>query len=206
MRYVGLDVHARQTTIALLEPGRDEPRTKTVHGSLKSVLAELAQIKGPFEVAYEASTQYGVLYDLLAPMAHRVVVAHPGKLRAIWRSKNKHDKRDAKLLAQLQRAKVLPEVYVPSVDVRAWRRLVRHRQRLVERRTASKNALRRLLHGVGLTPPKRLWTRRGMAWLEAQSLPRKRCLTPFLCHSHPHAARALGHAVLSNAFAALYIW
>src|SRR5262249_22126901 len=54
-----------------------------------------------FEVCYEASCGYGHFHDLLRPLAARVLVAHPGQLRLIFRSKNKNDRHDAERLAKL---------------------------------------------------------------------------------------------------------
>ena len=54
-----------------------------------------------FEVCYEASCGYGHFHDLLRPVAARVLVAHPGQLRLIYRSKNKNDRKDAERLAKL---------------------------------------------------------------------------------------------------------
>jgi transposase len=39
-----------------------------------------------FEVCYEASCGYGHYHDTLSPIAARVTVAHPGRLRLIFRS------------------------------------------------------------------------------------------------------------------------
>ena len=54
-----------------------------------------------FEVCYEASCGYGHYHDLLKPIAARVTVAHPGRLRPIFRSKDKIDRKDAERLAKL---------------------------------------------------------------------------------------------------------
>ena len=170
MLYVGLDVHAKESTFAFLADGEPKPRTKTVRGPLRRVVEELARIKGPFELAFEASNGYGPLYDMAAKMAKRVVVAHPGKLRLIFRSKNKNNPADAKALVQLLRAGFLPEVYVPKPQLRAWRRLIGHRVRLVGQRTRVKCTLRALLRGVGVEMPKGLWRKAGLAWLEALTL------------------------------------
>jgi transposase len=168
MRYVGLDLHAKQATLAILEPtGEEEPviRTRTVRGSAKKVLAEVGKVKRPFAVCFEASTAYGAFYEALASMAERVVVAHPGKLRLIYRSKNKNDRSDAKALARLLYAGMVPTVHVPGTDVRAWRRLICHRRQLVKERASVKNALRALLRGLLIETPKSLWSKAGRKWL-----------------------------------------
>ena len=167
MKYVGLDLHAKQSTVAILddEERTKEPRTRTIHGSLKTVLEEVSKIKGPYEVVYEASNGYGVVYDELAKTASRVVVAHPGQLRLIFRSKDKHNRADAKRLVRLLRAGFVPQVHVPKRDVRRWRRLIVHRSKLVGERARGKNAIRALLRGLGIEAPKGLWSKRGLAWL-----------------------------------------
>lgn len=168
MKYVGLDLHAKQATVAILEPRGDaEPvvRTRTIKGSPKRILAEIAKINGPLAICYEASTSYGAFYDALSEFAERVVVAHPGQLRLIYRSKTKHDRADAKVLAKLLYAGFIPTVHVPSKDVRGWRRLIGRRRRLVCERIRVKNQLRALLRGLLIEPPPALWSKAGLRWL-----------------------------------------
>lgn len=170
MKYVGLDLHERVSTLAVFDPyarGR-KMTTRTIRGSLKTVLAEVKEFKDPYEVCYEASTQYGVVHDALAGSAQQVVVAHPAKLHAIFRSKHKNDRADAKTLAKLLFADMVPTVHVPHPDVRGWRRLISHRHRLVKERIRVKNVLRALLRGLGMDVPKSLWCKAGLAWLRAQ--------------------------------------
>ena len=117
MLCLGLDVHARQSTLAFLGSRDAEPRTKTVRGSLRRTLAELERINGPFELAFEAPNGDGPVYDLATEEATRVVVAHPGKLRLIYRSKHGYGAADAKAIAQFLRAGFLSEVYVPPREL-----------------------------------------------------------------------------------------
>ena len=133
----------------------------------------LKGLKRPFSICYEASCGYGHIHDQLRPIAKRVVVAHPGQLRLIFRSKKKNDRVDAKKLATLLFLDQVPQVYVPSVDVRSWRAMIEFRQRLVAQRTRAKNGLRSLLRGHGIEQPPRnkLWTRDGMAWLRGVVFP-----------------------------------
>src|SRR5438046_634116 len=101
MWYVGLDVHAKQSTYCVLDANGKKVRTHTVHGPWDKVLLDLAFIKEPWVVGFEASCGYGVLKERLAKVAQRVVVAHPGHLRLIFRSKQKNDRVDAEKLALL---------------------------------------------------------------------------------------------------------
>jgi len=78
---------------------------------------------------------------------------------------------DAEKLAKLLYLDEVPPVWVPSVDVRAWRRLIEHRHALVAERTRAKNKIRALLSTHGVTAPRGLWGRKGMAWLGELALP-----------------------------------
>ncbi len=171
MQYVGLDAHLRTSTFCVLDARGRKVLTRTVKGSWTAVCTELERIKRPFAVCFEASTGYGVLFERLRRIARRVVVAHPGQLRLIFRSTRKNDRVDAEKLAKLLFLDEVPPVYVPSGATQAWRRTIEHRRALVGDRTRAKNALRALLRSQGIATPRGLWSRRGLAWLAAVSLP-----------------------------------
>ena len=85
MLYVGLDIHTKHIALcALNETGQVVQRAR-VRG-LEEMLRLLKGLPDRFEVCYEASCGYGHYHDLLRPLAARVLVAHPGQLRLIFRS------------------------------------------------------------------------------------------------------------------------
>jgi transposase len=137
-------------------------------------LADQARAVGEkLAICYEASCGYGHLFEQFSRVAARVVVAHPGQLRLIFKSKRKNNPVDAAKLALLLLLDQVPPVWVPSQDVRAWRRLIEHRRRTVDKRTRCKNQLRALLrtHGIALPPGKKLWALKQRAWLRSVALP-----------------------------------
>ena len=170
MWYVGLDVHSRESSYCVLDQGGHGVQERAIKGPVSKVLAELAKIKEPFAIVYEASCNYGYLFDELSKLARRVVVAHPGLLRLIFRSKRKNDRIDAYKLAKMLALDAVPTVHVPSRKVRAWRGLIEHRARQVGERVRIKNGLRALVRGRGIEAPKSLWSRAGLAWLRALGL------------------------------------
>jgi hypothetical protein len=97
MLYVGLDIHDKRIAICVLlgETGQIVRRAqvRTIDEMMRLFEALLVR----FEVCYEASCGYGHYHDLLSPTAARVTVAHPGRLRLIFRSKDKDDRKDAVL-------------------------------------------------------------------------------------------------------------
>jgi transposase len=172
MFYVGLDIHTKRIAVcALNETGQ------VVHRSLVRSIEEMLRIlqglPDRFEVCYEASCGYGHYHDLLRPLAARVLVAHPGQLRLIFRSKNKNDRNDAERLAKLLYLGETPTVHVPALEVRTWRELINCRSQVIAKRTRAKNTVRALLRSAGVVPPKQpgLWTKKGLAWLRQLPLP-----------------------------------
>jgi transposase len=172
MLYVGLDIHSKRIALCVLdEKGQVHHRSQV--RSIEEMLRVLRGLPDRFEVCYEASCGYGHYHDLLQPLAARVLVAHPGQLRLIFRSKNKNDRNDAERLAKLLYLGETPTVHVPSLDVRTWRELINCRSQVIAKRTRAKNTLRALLRGAGVVPPRHpgLWTKKGLAWLRQLDLP-----------------------------------
>lgn len=167
MFYVGLDVHTTQITVCILNNDGKVHKRCTVR-ELKQLIEMLKQLTEPFQTCFEASCNYGWLSEALQKVARRVVVAHPGQLKLIFRSKKKNDRNDAEKLAKLLYVDQLPEVHVPPAEVRAWRELITFRKRIIEKRTRAKNGIRALLRSLGIKAPSRpgLWTKAGMQWLK----------------------------------------
>ena len=124
MLTIGLDVHARQSTYCILDENGKRIKTHTVKEPWRKVVEEMARIRKPFQVCFEASVGYGWLHDELGRLASTVVVAHPGQTRLIFRAKRKNDRIDARKLAKLLYLDAVPTVHVPSGAMRAWRRLI----------------------------------------------------------------------------------
>ena len=176
--FVGLDVHVKHTSVCILDDHGKRVKRLTIRGPWRQIAEELRRLPGKVSVCFEASTAYGYLYEMLSEAADRVVVAHAGQLRLIFRSKQKHDRADAEKLAKLLYLDEVPAVYVPKLDVREWRQLVEYRRALIAKRTRTKNALRAILRTSGVKPPAgmTLWTRRGVAWLAELELPKATAL------------------------------
>lgn len=171
MLYIGLDIHSKLfVACALDKNGKRVDRA--AFRQFDQLMNWLERLPQPLQICFEASTGYGCLYEAFVGLADRVVVAHPGHLRLIFRSKRKNDRVDAEKLAKLLYLDEVPVVHVPNADVRAWRELISFRRRLIEKRTRAKNGIRALLRTVRVTAPKRpgLWTNAGMAWLSSLPL------------------------------------
>jgi transposase len=121
----------------------------------------------------EASYSWGPMYDWLDELADDVILAHPGKVRAIAEARIKTDKIDSEILAHLLRTDLIPQAYAPSKDIRAIKRVLRQRMFLVRVRTMLKNRVAALLAQHSLSKPNvsDLYGKVGMAWLVSLDLP-----------------------------------
>ena len=170
MLYVGLDVHSKQSSLCILNSAGGTVNEIQLKGPRSAVVDRLRQLDQPFSICYEASCGYGHLYEQLRPIAHHVAVAHPGKLRLIYKSKRKNDKVDAQKLAKLLLLDMVPPVHVPSIDVRAWRSLIVLRQRVMSQVVRCKNQVRGVLRENDIAGAKWLWSKRQLAWLQSLQL------------------------------------
>ena len=144
MNYVGIDLHKK--TISLCVVGQERKvldRKRFYCAEPERIVAFFEEI-GPFQGAVEATASYEWLVSLIEPLADRVVLVHPKKMRIIAESTRKSDKLDAEVLAVFLALDMIPESYRPSKRQRAHRILVRHRNYLSRRLTSVSNKIRRI--------------------------------------------------------------
>lgn len=170
MFYVGLDYHTRRSSLTILDSNGKVVKQKQILGPWPMLLDQIAGLPKPFSICFEASCGYGHLDDQLRRHAQRVVVAHPGQVRMIFRAKTKNDRIDSQKLATLLFLDQVPQVHVPELSIREWRGLVEFRQSLLAQRVRLKNQLRALLRSQGILMPKSLWSNKGLLLLRDQTL------------------------------------
>jgi transposase len=172
-RSIGLDVHRDFCQVAIAEQGR---RVRSVGRvpTTREQLGLFAQSLAPDDrVVMEATGNALAVARILEGHVAEVVLAHAKQVRAISHAKVKTDKVDAKVLADLLAADLIPAVWIGDERTRAMRRLVSRRRGLVKRRTQIKNEIAAALHRnlKGRPPVADLFGRRGRAWLAEQELP-----------------------------------
>lgn len=108
----------------------------------------------------------------MSETGYEVVVAHPQQVKLICQARCKTDPIDARKLADLLRADLLPAIWVPDLDTRAWRRLLRGRAFLVRTRARLKNRIHAYLAEQNLrVGASDLYRKAGRQWLRAVELP-----------------------------------
>ena len=119
-------------------------------------------------VVIETTTNVWDVYDIVEPLVSYVVVAHAGGVRQIAEARVKTDKKDIERLIRLLIADIVPEVWVPPVEVRELRGMISYRNRLVKTSTMIRNRLQSLIHRHNLILPKGML--RDKVWWEAQKV------------------------------------
>jgi transposase len=172
MNYVGVDLHKHSISVCVVvqDSGgrRVIGRKRFACQDEERIYEHFAQLQ-PFRVVIEATAAYEWFARLVEPLAERLVLAHPKKLRVIAESAKKTDKLDAQTLAEFLALDMIPESWRPTPRVREHRILVRTRRRIQRRITSVKNALRHVLAGYNADVP-RLFTRQGRAYLAQMTL------------------------------------
>jgi len=169
MNYVGVDLHKKTIVSCALNQDRKPLASRTFGCQQTDAIRDFFRGLTPFRVVIEATASYDWLAELLDPLAERVVLAHPGKLRVIAESTKKTDKLDARILAEFLARDMIPEAHRPTQRQREHRALVRHRQHLKQSTTALKNKMRRIAADYN-ADRKDLFTATGWATLQAVAL------------------------------------
>ena len=126
-RYIGLDVHKRQVTVAAVDSQQRVILTpkKVAVEHFESWARQHLSVTD--QVALEATTNSWEFHDQLKSLVAQVAVANTFQLKLISASGRKTDKQDALVLAKLLAANLLPTVWVPPQPVRELRSLTSHR-------------------------------------------------------------------------------
>lgn len=171
-RSIGLDVHRDFCQVAIAGGGRARSAGR-IHTTPEQ-LELFAQSLAPTDrVVLEATGNALAIARILEPYVAEVVLAHAKQVRAISHARIKTDKVDARVLADLLAADLIPAVWIGDERCRMLRRLVSRRRGLVKRRTQIKNEISAVLHRnlKGRSPASDPFGKKGRAWIDAQQLP-----------------------------------
>src|SRR4051812_9162868 len=164
-RFIGLDVHKHYVTIGGMNVQQELVlRPRDVEMARFPAWVE-QNLRRTDEVVLEATTNTWDIYDIIAPLVKRVVVAHPAEVKQIANARVKTAKQDGVRVIRLLILDLVPEAWVPPVEVRQARALLSHRWRLVKMSTAIRNRLRSLLHYHNIAAPEgNITTEENLAW------------------------------------------
>jgi transposase len=164
MLFVGIDLHKKTISLCVVNQERTVLHRQNFRCADPDRIRAFCAGLGSFQAVVEATASYEWLWLLLEPLAQRLVLAHPKKLRIIAESTRKSDKLDAQVLAEFLALGMIPEAYRPTPRQRQHRALVRQRCYLRRRTSAVRSKIRRIVADYN-ADRKDLFTRAGLAYL-----------------------------------------
>ncbi len=149
--YAGIDLHARNCVICIIDEKEKKLITATVPNNIPSIISQLEKVPNRPSVAIEATLNWYWLVDGLQEAGYNVKLAHTMGLYMISGAKVKTDRRDAFSLAKLLRLNAIPEAYIYPKDSRPIRDLLRRRTRMVRLRAEAFRAINVTYQKYGMT-------------------------------------------------------
>jgi transposase len=144
MKSIGVDLHKKIITVCVLDERLRHVAQKTLYCQRPDDIVEFFRQFAQFQVLVEATASYQWFVELVEPLAEKIVLANPKKLRVIAESTQKTDRLDAHVLAEFLARDMIPQAHMPTPRQRQHRALVRNRQYIRGRMTAVRNKLRRV--------------------------------------------------------------
>ena len=167
-RYIGFDIHKEYALVGGQNAQQEWVMAPRRIGMEKLREWAAANLRKGDAAVIETTTNVWDVYDIVEPLVSYAVVAHAGGVRQIAEARVKTDKKDIECLIRLLIADIVPEVWVPPVEVRELRGMISYRNRLVKMGTMIRNRLQSLIHRHNLILPKGGLT--DAAWWEAQKM------------------------------------
>jgi transposase len=151
---IGLDLGDRRHRFCVLDAA-GEVREEGTLGNDRNSLGKLSRRYGGALVVMEAGCHSPWISRYLEEEGLRVLIANPRKLRAIYQSERKSDRRDAQMLARIGRLDpaLLYPVRHGSAEAQQDLLRIKLRDSLVRARVALINSVRFTLKSLGYTTP-----------------------------------------------------
>ena len=159
--FVGVDLHRFKWHVTVRTEDQ-ELFSGTLPGQWEALRQLLDRYRGDLiQVVYEAGYFGFWLHDRLATYGAECIVTPPSLLPQEYGNRVKTDRRDSRKLAHLLAKRMLKRVWVPSVEERYHRQVVRRRRQLIGDRVRTQNRIKAELrfYGMEVAEPRGPWTR-----------------------------------------------
>src|SRR2546423_13403632 len=144
--YGGIDLHANNSVIVLLNEQDEVIYRKRLANDLPTILEQLAPYHTEMQgLVVESTYNWYWLVDGLMEADYRGHLANPAAMQQYSGLKYTDDHSDARWLAHLWRLAVLPEGYIYPKAERAVRDLLRKRAHVVRQQTANVLSLQNII-------------------------------------------------------------
>ena len=175
MLFAGLDLSRQRLDVHVLDEAGRTVEVTAVHpdaDALGTLAMHVARHGQDVRAAVESMTGARFVHDQLELAGWDVAIGDAAKVKGLAPLAAKTDKIDARVLAELARRDLVPEVWLPDPSVRAARERARFRLHLVRHRVALKNRIHATLMSFGHpVPVSDLFSKGGRQLLERMAIP-----------------------------------
>ena len=154
MNYIGMDIH-KQFTVAVVKDEQGNELTKEKFENSKENFSDFLKVfpKENTKIVMESTCVWEYIFEILEEMKYNVKLSNPSRTKAIAYARIKTDVVDASTLADLLRANLVAESYIPPKEIRQLRELTRERKTFVKQSTQLKNKIHAMLIRRGIKLP-----------------------------------------------------
>jgi transposase len=145
----------------MLDTDTGEFVEKTLEHDGEELRKFYAGLSRPVLVGIEATGSMQWFLEMMEELGIECRVGDPAKIRKAETRKQKHDRRDARLLLTLLAENRFPTIWMPSTEQRDLRTLLRHRHQWVRLRSRVQHTLQSMALNHGLRRGHSLWNQAG---------------------------------------------
>lgn len=135
MQYVGIDYHTKYAVATRMEKDGTIISQDKIANNKEEIRSYLSLLPENSKVALEATNNWYALVEWSHDLPLEIILANPGKTKAIAEARIKTDKIDSRILADLLRSEFIAQSYLAPQSIRDVRELIRYRTSLVRIRT-----------------------------------------------------------------------
>jgi transposase len=167
MNYIGMDIH-KQFTFAVVKDEQGNQLGEEKFVNTKENFSKFLEIYNPnnTKILMESTCVWEYIYEILEEMKYDVKLANPSRTKAIAFARIKTDAVDAATLADLLRANLVAESYIPPKEIRRLREITRERRTFVKQTTQIKNKIHAILIKRGVTMPSKTFCMSTRLWFK----------------------------------------
>ena len=162
-----MDIH-KQFTFAVVKDEKGNELAKEKFENSRENFSKFLEIYYPEDtkIVMESTCVWEYIYEILEEMKYAVKLANPSRTKAIAYARIKTDAVDASTLADLLRANLVAESYIPPKEIRRLREITRERRTFVKQTTQIKNKIHAILIKRGMKFPSKTFCMSTMLWLK----------------------------------------
>lgn len=178
--FVGLDYHSKSVQVCVVGASGAVLVNRRCGNSVEEIGAAIGVGRKVERVAMESCCGAADLGEaLIGQLGWSVSLAHPGYVARMKHNPDKTDYGDARMLAELSRAGLIPPVWLAPAPVRELRLLVRLRADVMGQAKATKTRILAVLRQQRIAEPPGprepdgfgRWSRKWLAWLRGSTCP-----------------------------------